>query len=189
MHTGKIIIFSAPSGSGKTTIVHHLLTLFPTLAFSISCTTRPARSYEREGKDYYFISLKAFQSKIQKGEFAEWEEVYPGMFYGTLKSEIQRIWATGRYVLFDIDVKGGLNLKKKYPGCALAIFVQPPSLLELQHRIRSRQTESPTAIAIRLEKAHYEWSYATQFDKVLVNDDLKQAQRQAACWVVAFIHA
>ncbi|XCI75854.1 MAG: guanylate kinase [Flavobacteriales bacterium] len=185
---GKIIIFSAPSGSGKTTIVHHLLTVFPTLAFSVSCTTRPARPHEKEGKDYYFISSESFQSKIQKGEFAEWEEVYLGVFYGTLKSEIQRLWATSHHVLFDIDVKGGLNLKKQYPRRALAIFVQPPSLVELQQRLRSRQTESPAAIAIRLDKAKYEWSYAAQFDGVLVNDNLQQAQRQAARWVAAFIH-
>ncbi|XOD68162.1 MAG: guanylate kinase [Flavobacteriales bacterium Tduv] len=188
MLSGKIIIFSAPSGSGKTTIVLHLLEVFPTLGFSISCTTRMPRPYEKDGEDYYFIDSEAFQSKAQRGEFAEWEEVYPGIFYGTLKIEIQRFWASGRHVLFDIDVKGGLNLKKQYLEKALAVFVQPPSLDELQFRLEARHTESHEAMIMRLDKAQDELSYASQFDFILVNNDLKEAKKQAKNRVSKFIY-
>lgn len=187
MESGKIIMFSAPSGSGKTTIVRHLLEVFPILGFSISCTTRMPRLHERDGEDYYFISSEVFQSKAQRGEFAEWEEVYPGIFYGILKSEIQRFWVSGRHVLFDIDVKGGLNLKRQYLERALAVFVQPPSLDELRCRLEARHTESTEGIATRLHKARNELSYASQFDLILINNDLREVQKQAERRVSEFI--
>lgn len=173
---GKLIIFSAPSGAGKTTIVKYLLNKFPDkLAFSISASTRKPRSNEVDGKDYYFISKEAFLHKIAHKEFVEFEEVYSGTFYGTLRSEIERIWASGKIVIFDIDVIGGLHLKKKFGKHALAIFVQPPSLDELIHRLRSRGTDSEEKLKERIAKADKELKFSSEFDVILENDNLEEA--------------
>ncbi|MCG8310387.1 MAG: guanylate kinase [Cytophagales bacterium] len=173
MDDGKAIIFSAPSGSGKTTIVRHLLKTRDYLSFSISATTRPRRT-EREihGKDYYFLSVEDFKTKIKNGEFAEWEEVYDGHFYGTLKSEIDRIWSLGKHVVFDVDVKGGLNLKKYFKHRALALFVRVKNLKVLEERLRHRNTESEENIKERLAKAEYELSFENGFDKTIISDKL-----------------
>ncbi|WP_103326869.1 guanylate kinase [Bacteroidetes bacterium endosymbiont of Geopemphigus sp.] len=188
MRNGKIIIFSAPSGAGKTSIVHRLLQAMPdSLGFSISCTTRTPRQNEIDGKDYYFLSLELFQNKISQGDFAEWEEVYPGRFYGTLKSEIERLWLQDRHVVFDIDVQGGLNLKNLYPTQSLAIFVQPPSLKELARRLHIRSSEAYEDFQVRLQKAESEITYAKVFDKVLINDDLLEVLSRAKELVENFI--
>lgn len=188
MNQGKLIIFSAPSGAGKTTIVHHLLNKFPDkLAFSISATTREARGSEIDGKDYYFISNEEFLHKVAKHEFVEFEEVYSGTFYGTLKSEIQRIWDEGKHVVFDIDVEGGLRLKKKYEEQALSIFVQPPSLEVLKERLKGRGTDSEEKLKERFAKAEKELSYAPKFDIVLKNNDLKVACAEAEELFLKFI--
>ncbi|HTL81618.1 MAG TPA: guanylate kinase [Bacteroidia bacterium] len=172
---GKLIIFSAPSGAGKTTIVHHLLTVFPSLEFSVSATSRPPRGDESFGTDYYFYSEKEFRDRIAKGEFVEWEEVYPGQLYGTLKSEVERIWRKGHHVIFDVDVKGGLNLKRIFGDKALAIFVNPPSIEALESRLRRRATESEEKIKMRVAKSASEMIYAKDFDKILINEDLQVA--------------
>lgn len=184
---GKLIIFSAPSGAGKTTIVHHLLTKIPSLSFSISATTREQRGDEVNGKDYYFISQSDFLHKIAQKEFVEFEEVYSGTFYGTLRSEIQRIWASGKHVIFDIDVEGGLHLKKKYGDSALAIFVDPPSLGVLIERLTSRGTDAPEKLAERIKKADKELQYARRFDVVLKNHDLETACKEAEKLVTNFL--
>jgi guanylate kinase len=184
---GKALIFSAPSGSGKTTIVRHLLTVFPTLAFSISATSRPPRGEEQEGVDYYFMTPGAFQQKIAQHDFLEWEEVYAGNYYGTTRSEAERIWEKGHVMVCDIDVKGGLRLKEKLGADALSVFIQPPSAEALRERLQKRSTDSPAAIACRLEKAAEELSYAGQFDKIIVNDVLETACREAEAIVRAFI--
>ncbi|MDF3078934.1 MAG: guanylate kinase, partial [Sphingobacteriaceae bacterium] len=164
---GKLIIFSAPSGAGKTTIVRHLLDVFPELSFSISATTRQSRGTERHGEDYYFISKEEFLHRIAQKEFVEFEEVYSGTFYGTLRSEIERIWKTGKHVIFDIDVEGGLHLKRKYEDDALAVFVQPPSLDVLIERLRGRGTDSELKLRERIKKAEKELAYADRFDVIL----------------------
>jgi guanylate kinase len=187
MKEGKLIIFSAPSGAGKTTIVHHLLGKIPNLEFSISATTRPARGDEEDGKDYYFISLPEFTHRIAKKQFVEFEEVYTGTFYGTLRTEIERIWAKGKTVIFDIDVEGGLHLKRKYDGQALAIFVQPPSLEVLKARLTGRGTDSTEKLLERFEKAEKELNYAPQFDIILKNYDLETACAEAEKLVADFI--
>lgn len=187
MNKGKLIIFSAPSGAGKTTIVHHLLKKVPSLSFSISATTREQRGDEVNGKDYYFISQSDFLHKIAQKEFVEFEEVYSGTFYGTLRSEIQRIWASGKHVIFDIDVEGGLHLKKKYGDNAMAIFVDPPSLEVLIERLTSRGTDAPEKLAERIKKADKELRYANQFDVVLKNHDLKNACAEAEKLVTNFL--
>lgn len=184
---GKLIIFSAPSGAGKTTIVKHLLGKFPDkLAFSISASTRQPRANEVDGKDYYFISKEAFLHKIAHKEFVEFEEVYSGTFYGTLRSEIDRIWASGKIVIFDIDVIGGLHLKRKFGKQALAIFVQPPSLDVLIHRLYSRGTDSEEKLKERIEKADKELKFSSEFDIVLENDNLEDACVQAEKLVEGF---
>lgn len=180
MNQGKLIIFSAPSGAGKTTIVQHLLKSFPNqISFSISATTRLPRSEEKHQHDYYFISQEEFLHKVAKHEFVEFEEVYAGTFYGTLQSEIQRIWDQGKTVIFDLDVEGGLRLKKKYGKNALAIFVQPPSLEVLIQRLTNRGTESEEKVSERIAKAQKELAYADKFDVILKNYDLTTACKEA----------
>jgi len=186
---GKLIVLSAPSGSGKTTIVKHLLTVADlNLAFSISATSRYMRDGEINGKDYYFISAADFQQKITENAFVEYEEVYKDNFYGTLKSEVERIWAEGKHVVFDIDVVGGLNIKSQYPEQTLAIFVNPPSVEELERRLRFRQTESDEKIEMRLAKAEKEIARAPEFDVILENHDLETAQKEACDLVYNFIN-
>ena len=187
MEEGKLIIFSAPSGAGKTTIVRHLLGKIPDLEFSISATTRPARGEEVNGKDYYFISLAEFTHRIANKQFVEFEEVYTGTFYGTLRTEIERIWAKGKTVIFDIDVEGGLHLKRKYNEQALAIFVQPPSLAVLKERLSGRGTDSNEKLQERFAKAEKELNYAPQFDIILKNSDLQTACKEAEELVKEFI--
>ena len=189
MNKGKLLVFSAPSGSGKTTIVRHLLTQEDlNLEFSISSTTREARSEEVNGKDYYFISLPEFKKHIKAEEFLEWEEVYRDNFYGTLKSEVERIWAKGKNVIFDIDVSGGLRIKSKYKQETLAVFVKPPSIDELKIRLKKRSTESDDKINMRIAKASVELATAPQFDKIIKNYDLDVAKEEAYQLVKTFIH-
>ncbi|WP_426326458.1 guanylate kinase [Pedobacter sp. R-06] len=184
---GKLIIFSAPSGAGKTTIVHHLLTKFPELSFSISATTRELRGAETHENDYYFISKEEFLHKVARQEFVEFEEVYNGTFYGTLRSEIERIWNDGKHVIFDIDVEGGIRLKRKYEEDALAIFVQPPSLDVLKERLSGRGTDSPEKLQERFIKAEKELLYADKFDVILKNYDLAAACAEAEKLVGDFL--
>lgn len=184
---GKLIIFSAPSGAGKTTIVKHLLSQYPDkLAFSISASTRKPRNNEIDGKDYYFISKESFLHKVAQKEFVEFEEVYSGTYYGTLRSEIERIWAQDKIVVFDIDVIGGLHLKRKFGKQALAIFVQPPSLGALIDRLRGRGTDTEEKLAERIEKADKELQFNDQFDIILENNDLSEACAQAEHLVKSF---
>jgi len=184
---GKFIIFSAPSGAGKTTIVKCLLESGLPLEFSISATSRKPRGQEKDGKDYYFLTTDEFKSKISKHDFIEWEEVYEGSFYGTLKSEIERIWSNGRHVIFDIDVKGGINLKKMYPNITLAVFVMPPSVEELERRLIARSTDDEATIKKRITKSVEELQYADKFDIIVVNDNLENAKNKAYKIVSDFI--
>lgn len=184
---GKSIIFSAPSGAGKTTIVHHLLSKDFGLEFSISACSRAPRSHEVDGKDYYFLDVEAFKKKIEEEAFVEWEEVYTNNFYGTLKSEMQRIWSQGKTVIFDVDVVGGLNLKKEFGDNAMAVFVQPPSFEELESRLRGRSTETEDKIRQRMEKAAKELAFAEEFDHILVNDNLLEAFKKAEELVKNFL--
>lgn len=183
----KLIIITAPSGAGKTTIVQHLLASFDELAFSVSATTRQRRAHEKDGIDYYFLSTKEFKDRIQRDEFIEWEEVYPGQYYGTLKSEVERLWKIGRHIIFDIEVKGALNIKRHYPKDALAIFIQPPSPATLFERLQRRKTESEESLRKRIERATFELSCANMFDKILVNDVLSDALAEAEAMVSDFI--
>jgi len=187
-NTDKLIVFSAPSGSGKTTIVRHLLeqTDLP-LDFSISATTRAPRGAEKEGEDYYFLSQEAFKNKIEKGEFLEYEEVYPGLFYGTLASEVKRLWNENKAVLFDIDVMGGISIKKSFPAETLTVFVQPPSIKTLEERLRSRNTDSEETLKIRLSKAQQELDQAQSFDEIVINDNLSTALSQTEELVRSFL--
>ncbi len=188
MEQGKLLVFSAPSGSGKTTIVKHLLSIEElNLEFSISATSRDARGDEEHGKDYYFISLEEFKQHIKNSDFLEWEEVYRDNFYGTLKSEIERIWAKGKNVIFDIDVAGGLRIKRRYPTETLAVFVKPPSIDELKIRLKKRSTESDDKINMRIAKASVELATAPQFDMIIKNYDLEVAKQDAYLLVKEFI--
>ena len=186
---GKLIVFSAPSGSGKTTIVRHLLDQKEFgLEFSISATSREARGKEINGEDYYFMSSKEFKQKIKADEFLEWEEVYINNFYGTLKSEVARIWAKGKHVIFDIDVAGGVRIKKKFPERTLAVFVKPPDINELIIRLKQRGEESPEKIAMRVAKAPTEMATSPQFDTIILNDDLAIALQDAENLVKDFLN-
>lgn len=183
----KLIIITAPSGAGKTTIVQHLLSSFDELAFSVSATTRRRRPHERDGIDYYFLSPKAFKDSIQQEEFVEWEEVYEDQFYGTLKKEVERLWNMGKHIIFDIEVKGALNIQKHYPDDSLSIFVQPPSAEVLFERLRDRKTESEDSLRKRVDRAAFELSCADQFDKIIVNDVLSDALAEAEALVSDFL--
>lgn len=188
MNTGKLIVLSAPSGSGKTTLVRHLLHKEElNLGFSISAASRDPRGEEVNGKDYYFMSLREFKDKIKADEFLEWEEVYRDNFYGTLKTEIQRLWDNGKHVIFDIDVVGGLNIKNIYPDETLAIFVKPPSIDELKIRLKNRKTESEDKINMRVAKASAELATAPQFDAIITNDNLDHAKEESYQLVRKFI--
>lgn len=184
----KIIIITAPSGAGKTSITHHLMQVFPQLAFSVSAATRQARGNEQNGVDYYFMSVDEFQQKIQNNEFVEWEMVYEGKFYGTLKSEMTRIWNNNQVPILDIDVKGAIHVKQQYPDAALTIFIEPPSVAELKKRLESRGTETEESLAARVNKAAYEISFKDQFDKSIVNDNLEEAREKAAAIVENFLN-
>lgn len=187
MKEGKLIIFSAPSGAGKTTIVHHLLRKFPELSFSISATTRELRGKEKDNDDYYFVSKEEFLHKVARQEFVEFEEVYQGTFYGTLRSEIERIWNEGKHVIFDIDVEGGLRLKRKFEEQALAVFVQPPSIDVLIKRLTERGTDKPEKLQERIKKAEKELLYFDKFDIILKNNDLQEACAEAEKIVGEFL--
>ena len=182
----KMLIVTAPSGAGKTTIVRHLLKTFDNLSFSVSATTRPPREGEVDGKDYYFLTLRKFNNRIKKDAFAEWEEVYPGKFYGTLKKEIAKKWRKKKDLVFDIEVKGATNLKKLYGDRALAVFIKPPSLAELISRLENRDTENKKTLAERIARAKEELTYENNFDKVLINDDLAVALKEAEAIVRDF---
>ncbi len=184
----KIIVITAPSGAGKTSITRHLLEIFPDkLAFSISAATRKARGMEKNGVDYYFMSEEEFTNKIQHGEFAEWEMVYEGKYYGTLKSELARIWSEGKVPVLDIDVKGAIHVQQQYPETTLSIFIEPPGVGELKRRLQSRGTESEESLQARVNKASYELSFKHSFDHIIVNDNLERAKEQAREIVKAFL--
>jgi guanylate kinase len=184
---GKLVIISAPSGAGKTTIVKHLLDSGLNLAFSVSATSRPLRGNETEGEDYFFLTVSEFRKKIENNEFVEWEEVYKNILYGTLKSELERIWAKGNHVLFDVDAKGGINLKKKFGTNSIALFIMPPSIEELENRLVKRGTDSAEKIRIRVDKARDEIKLANQFDTVIVNNQLDKAKEEAQIIVSSFL--
>ncbi len=184
---GKLIIFSAPSGAGKTTIVRQLLERGLNLEFSVSATSRSPRPNELHGRDYYFLTIEEFKNKVEAGDFLEWEEVYSGICYGTLKSEVDRICDAGKHVIFDVDVVGGLNIKRQFEEQALAIFVQPPSVEELRTRLKNRSTETEEKIAMRIAKAEHELSFADKFDVVVVNENIEKAVIEAEKLVHNFI--
>ncbi len=188
-HTGKLIIFSAPSGSGKSTIIGHLLKEHPELrlSFSISATSRAPRGTERDGVEYFFLTPDDFRRRIARGDFLEYEEVYPGRFYGTLRSQVDRQLAEGQNVVFDVDVVGGCNIKSHYGPRALSVFIQPPSIDELRRRLEGRGTDAPDVIESRLAKAAYELSFAPRFDRVVVNDDLERAQAETLDILTQFL--
>jgi guanylate kinase len=183
----KLVIISAPSGAGKTTIVKHLLMSRLNLSFSVSATTRPKRGTEKDGVDYFFLTVPEFRKRIENNEFVEWEEVYRDLFYGTLKSELERIWDEGNHVLFDVDVKGGINLKKIFGDRAISIFIMPPSVEELGKRLTRRGTDSREKVEMRIEKANKELLLADQFDSVIINDELEKAKETALKTVTAFL--
>jgi len=183
----KLVIISAPSGAGKTTIVKHLIDRGLNLSFSVSATTRQLRGNEKEGEDYFFLTVAEFKKKIENNEFVEWEEVYKDLFYGTLKSELERIWANDKFVLFDVDVKGGITLKNKFGTDAIAIFIMPPSVEELENRLVKRGTDSPEKIRMRVDKAREEMKLANQFDDVIVNHQLDKAKEEAVKLVSSFL--
>jgi guanylate kinase len=183
----KLIIITAPSGAGKTSITRHLLQHFPQLAFSVSAATRAARGKEQDGVDYYFMSTQAFQHKIQENEFVEWEMVYEGKYYGTLKKELARIWNNRQIPVLDIDVKGAIHVQQQYPGSSMSIFIEPPSLEELKRRLQSRGTESPESLQARINKASFEISFKQHFNHIIVNDNLEKACRQVIELANAFL--
>jgi guanylate kinase len=187
--SNKIIIITAPSGAGKTSITHFLMKEFPVLTFSISAATRQARESEKNGIDYYFIPLEEFKNKIQQNEFVEWEMVYEGKYYGTLKSELQRIWDNHKIPVLDIDVKGAIHVKQQYPDSCLTIFIEPPSIEELKKRLSGRGTETQETLAARVNKASYEISFKEHFDQQILNDDLDKACQQAKEVVTNFIQS
>jgi guanylate kinase len=187
MELEKVVIFSAPSGAGKTTITKYILEHVERCEFSVSATTRTIRGQEKQGIDYYFMSIDEFKERIQHEEFVEWEEVYQNLFYGTLKSEVKRIWDKGNIVLFDVDVKGGQNLKKYFGDKALSIFIMPPSIEVLEARLRKRGTETEAAIQMRVAKADKEMKFQDKFDEIVLNDDLITAQQDAYRKIVKFI--
>ena len=186
--TNKLIIIAAPSGAGKTSVTRHLLNHLPNeLAFSISAATRPPRAHETHGVDYYFITPQEFEERIARDEFVEWEMVYEGKYYGTLKSELQRIWDEGKAPLLDVDVVGGVDLQQLYPGSSLSLFILPPSIEELRRRLEARGTETPETLEARILKAEHELSFRDRFDHVIVNDDLQRACREAEAIVREFL--
>jgi len=185
----KVIIFSAPSGSGKTTLVKHCLHQFPQLQFSVSATTRALRGEEIHGKDYFFLSVEAFKKLISENAFVEYEEVYHDKFYGTLKSEVERIWQSGKTVIFDVDVKGGIALKQYFGDKALSVFIMPPSIEELERRLVSRATDDPETIKTRVAKASEEMTYKDQFDAIIVNNDLDEAKNTTENILKNFLHS
>ena len=184
---GKLIIFSGPSGAGKTTIVHRLLAERNDIEFSVSACSRPKRSNETDGVDYYFLSVEEFKKKIADNDFLEWQEVYKDSFYGTLKSEVERIWAKGKYVIFDVDVVGGLNIKKYDIANALAVFVMPPSVEELEKRLVIRSSETSETLKKRIDKANYEMTFAPQFDEIIINESLETAYLDAKEAITKFL--
>ncbi|MBS1753166.1 MAG: guanylate kinase [Ferruginibacter sp.] len=183
----KIIIITAPSGAGKTSITRHLMKVFPKLAFSVSAATRSPRGNEQNGVDYHFISTEEFQEKIRHNEFIEWEMVYEGKYYGTLKSEMEKIWSQGKIPVLDIDVKGAIHVQQQFPESSLSIFIQAPSIDELQKRLQSRGTETAQSLAARVNKASYELSFKNHFNKIIINDQLQRACTEAESIVAAFI--
>ena len=187
LYQHKLIIITAPSGAGKTSITRHLMQHFPQLAFSVSAATRQARGIEKDGVDYHFMSTEDFQQKIQHNEFVEWEMVYEGKYYGTLKSELDKIWAEDKIPVLDIDVKGAIHVQQQFPETTLSLFIEPPSVDELKKRLESRGTETAESLAARVNKAAYELSFKEHFNKVVVNDNLQNACNQATEIVKAFI--
>lgn len=184
----KVIIFSAPSGSGKTTLVKHCLATFPELQFSVSATTRALRGDEVHGKDYYFLSVEEFKKQIAEDAFVEYEEVYPDKFYGTLRKELERIWHEGKTVIFDVDVKGGISLKKIFTENALSLFIAPPSIEELEKRLIKRATDDAETIKTRVGKAREEMQFASEFDHIIINDELEAAKKEIERLITQFIH-
>lgn len=188
MNPQKVVIISAPSGAGKTTLIKQLLQIYPVLEFSISACSRPKRENEKHGVDYYFLNVEDFKNLIKQNQFIEWEEVYPNRFYGTLKTEIERIWENKHIVLFDVDVKGGIHLKKIFGEKAIAIFIAPPSIKTLKERLINRGTETPETIKTRIEKAEYEMTFINQFDYIVVNDKLEVATQELSKIVEKWIN-
>lgn len=186
-YTGKLVILSAPSGAGKSTIVKHLLKTFPRLEFSVSATSRAPRGTERNGVEYYFLSPEEFSKAVERGEFVEWEEVYAGTCYGTLCTELERIWGKGNVIIFDVDVKGGIRLKEIFGDKALSIFIMPPSIEELRCRLIGRGTDAPEVIERRIQKAETEISYCRKFDRIVVNDRLEEAVEEVSTLIRDFI--
>ena len=184
---GKLIVISAPSGAGKTSIVHFLLEQIEELSFSVSACSRARRENEKDGIDYHFLAMEEFQQKIKKGDFLEWEEVYKNQYYGTLKSEVERIWRKGKTVIFDLDVIGGINIKKQYPNKCLSIFIMPPSLTILEERLQKRGSESADSLQKRIAKAEREIAKSEEFDKVILNDDFSMACRHTMKVIQKFI--
>jgi guanylate kinase len=185
--SNKLIIITAPSGAGKTSITKHLMEVFPQLSFSISAATRQPRNDEKNGADYYFISMDDFKQKIQHNEFVEWEMVYEGKYYGTLKSELERIWNLSKIPVLDIDVQGAIHVQQQYPETSITLFIEPPSVPELKKRLQSRGTESEESLNARVNKASFELSFKDQFDKLIVNDDLAKACREADLIITDFV--